>query len=337
MQFGYKTNIQKFKESKIGYYSFLIILFLYLLSLCSELICNNKPLYLRYNDTSYFPIFKFYSEDVFLNNNKKTRVNYKEINNSKIFKNSKKNFMIFPPFRFNQFESIDPKSIKENENIVYYFYPINKKAKINIRKDFSILKKYGDVDFFIKNNRRIKSYFNDNFLKEIKKRFANQNASSISIIIKNEGIKIWLSSFKKRTKIPKSVRVHFSQINTTTNDFKKIIFNKEGEVIKGSAFWKKITLLDRKNIVENTNLNNISNIIINSQKYKIDFQKNIISFPYRPTKNHLLGIDSAGRDVLSRVVYGFRTSLSFALMIVFFYYYFRDYCWWSARIFWRQA
>jgi microcin C transport system permease protein len=51
--------------------------------------------------------------------------------------------------------------------------------------------------------------------------------------------------------------------------------------------------------------------------YMVIFDKEDIRFPYRPVKGHIMGIDGAGRDVFSRILYGLRTSLIFGLLLVF--------------------
>ena len=38
----------------------------------------------------------------------------------------------------------------------------------------------------------------------------------------------------------------------------------------------------------------------------------------QPTGFHLLGTDDRGRDVFARMVYGFRISMAFALIVTFF-------------------
>ena len=48
----------------------------------------------------------------------------------------------------------------------------------------------------------------------------------------------------------------------------------------------------------------------------IRFSKEDVLFPFRPVQGHWLGIDSAGRDVLARMLYGLRTSLTFGFLLV---------------------
>jgi microcin C transport system permease protein len=59
-------------------------------------------------------------------------------------------------------------------------------------------------------------------------------------------------------------------------------------------------------------------IQIEGRLYKVDFIKEDVRFPYPPVEGHWLGVDSAGRDVLARILYGLRTSLSFGLLLVVF-------------------
>ena len=52
-----KRRWEKFKTLKRGYYSFIAICILILLSLFAELIASNRPLIISYNDSLYFPSY----------------------------------------------------------------------------------------------------------------------------------------------------------------------------------------------------------------------------------------------------------------------------------------
>ena len=51
---------------------------------------------------------------------------------------------------------------------------------------------------------------------------------------------------------------------------------------------------------------------------QVSFYKADVRWPFHPVPGHRLGIDSAGRDVAARIFYGFRTSMSFGLLLVVF-------------------
>lgn len=50
-------RLQKFKQIKRGYYSFLIILFLYIFSFFSEFFINNRPLLVKFDGKYYFTVY----------------------------------------------------------------------------------------------------------------------------------------------------------------------------------------------------------------------------------------------------------------------------------------
>ena len=60
-----RRRVENFKRNKRGYWSFWIFLVLFLLSLFAELIANDKPLIVSYDDALYFPVLFVYEETVF--------------------------------------------------------------------------------------------------------------------------------------------------------------------------------------------------------------------------------------------------------------------------------
>lgn len=65
MQSIKEKRIAVFKSNKRGYYSLYIFCFLFFITLFSEFIANDKPLYISYKNQSYFPIINSYSEKSF--------------------------------------------------------------------------------------------------------------------------------------------------------------------------------------------------------------------------------------------------------------------------------
>ena len=55
----------RFKSNRLGYWSLLIFCALVLVSLCAELVSNDKPLIVRYEGQTYFPMLKDYPEKTF--------------------------------------------------------------------------------------------------------------------------------------------------------------------------------------------------------------------------------------------------------------------------------
>src|SRR5690606_24938712 len=56
---------RRFKSNRLGYWSLVIFLSLYVLSLLGEVISNDKPLLIYHQQQLYFPLLKDYSETEF--------------------------------------------------------------------------------------------------------------------------------------------------------------------------------------------------------------------------------------------------------------------------------
>ncbi|WP_281969417.1 MULTISPECIES: ABC transporter permease [unclassified Polynucleobacter] len=59
------TSWQRFKSNRLGYYSLWIFMIIFGISLCAELVANDRPLVASYDGQIYFPIIKDYPETVF--------------------------------------------------------------------------------------------------------------------------------------------------------------------------------------------------------------------------------------------------------------------------------
>ena len=60
-----RRRFDRFKANRRGWWSLWLFVALFALSLCGELIANDKPLLLSYQGSLYFPVFKRYTEQEF--------------------------------------------------------------------------------------------------------------------------------------------------------------------------------------------------------------------------------------------------------------------------------
>ena len=67
-----------FKKNKKAFYSAIIFLLLFLVSLCAEFIANDKPLLIIFKGKYYTPVFNFYSEKEF-GGDLRTEAIYKDV------------------------------------------------------------------------------------------------------------------------------------------------------------------------------------------------------------------------------------------------------------------
>ncbi len=336
-----RKRFTRFKEMKRAYFSLWIITILYLASFCSELICNSAPLYVRFREKSYFPVLKFYPENEFTGSGKKTRPDYHTISNSPAFRNNPDNYMIFTPIPFGPYESIDPKSIAVSDLITLKITPMPIIGTVNVRKDYSIVKSARFGLFIDKKEREVKGlditrYFSipQVFRQAVEIRFANQKAPPFSNKTKRfdgKEVVITLSTFSPRKRLPKTVRITFSELEpedkTAVKQTQEFVFNRQLEIIKENVgkdvpnLWNDISYRNRKELLDLVQSRflgpiDILRLTIGGRNYTAAFIREDVRFPYAPVKGHLMGIDSAGRDVFARVLYGLRTSMTFGLMLV---------------------
>lgn len=95
-----RRRYAQFKANRRGYYSLWIFLFLFVTTLFSEFIANDKPLIVKHDDHYYFPIFKEYPETTF-GGEFETETSYRDPFVQKLI--TSKGWMLFPliPYSYN--------------------------------------------------------------------------------------------------------------------------------------------------------------------------------------------------------------------------------------------
>jgi microcin C transport system permease protein len=336
-----QKRISRFKEMKRAYISFWILLVLYGLSLGSELVCNSVPLLVRFQGEFYFPVFRFYPEDTFTGNNKQTRADYHRINRSSPFVKNEENYMIFPPFPYGPYQSIDPELIKVSDHIRVSFEALPMIATVNIRNDFSMDRPYRMAFFAGKSDRELQGrlltdYFSLPFDLEqaVHERFANRPAPPVSAEVSRIGggrFSVSLSTYRKRSDPPQTVRLSFRELPPkgafAGQGPYEVQFNRRRERVEeykdsgAPDLWQKVSDTDKKEILKlvgSRYFGPVDHLLveIDARNYTLGFYKEDVRFPFPPTPGHIMGIDGAGRDVLARILYGLRTSMTFGIILV---------------------
>jgi microcin C transport system permease protein len=89
---------QSFKANRRGHWAFWLFMVLFLISLFAEFIANDKPLYVRYDGKSYFPVFVTYPETAF-GGDFETAADYRDPFLQKLIA-EKGGYMLWPPIRY---------------------------------------------------------------------------------------------------------------------------------------------------------------------------------------------------------------------------------------------
>jgi microcin C transport system permease protein len=99
-----RRRLQQFKRNRRGYWSAWIFAVMFLFCCFAEVIANDKPLMVEYNNSFYFPIFKSYPETAF-GGEFETQADYRDAAVQKLIAD-KGGWMIWPPIRYS-FQTIN--------------------------------------------------------------------------------------------------------------------------------------------------------------------------------------------------------------------------------------
>lgn len=314
---------------KRAWFSLVLLVILYCISLCSEFISNNVPLYVRFQGRSYFPIFAYYPEDMFLHNGRMTRPDYKALRRMPVFSENPGNFMIFPPFESGPYESVDANSIDIPDTVTLKLSPLPKVCAIDIERDLTIRRIYGPA-FFSKKNEAVTSSLGRFFPippgleSAIRRRFENQPSPRFTIKLpgpgSNENISVDVPTFRPRTRPPEKLRVILRQ-TSGSHPAVSMVFGRDLIPQGTPDIWNSLLPRDRSillGMVKRRFQKPVDDylVIVSGNQYRASFIKSDLTFPFHPVSGHPFGLDAAGRDVFARILYGLRISLSFGFLLV---------------------
>lgn len=92
-----QRRLRNFRNNRRGFWSLWLFLALFGLSLCAELIANDKPLAISYQDELYFPVFETVSEETF-GGFLPTEADYRDSFVADAIESD--GWMVWPPIRF---------------------------------------------------------------------------------------------------------------------------------------------------------------------------------------------------------------------------------------------
>ena len=335
-----RRRLARFKRIRRAYVSFWVLVVLYGLSLGSELICNSSPLYVRFEGRSYFPVLIFYPEDVFTGSGKKTRPDYYRILHSAAFSADPDNFMIFPPFPHGPFQSLNPERIAVSKDVTVRFDPLPIVGTATINRDFQIVASFRlqpvlQLSAGAAVGGGLADYvpLTDSLKRAIQGRFADQAMPRFTLpVTLPDGVRYTLSlaTYRPRGRPPQTLKVVFREAAAGAGGAAltpvMAVFDSRPEPRTrlsdaATALLGRMRPSDRRTVLERVALRRQGEVDdlrleIDGRLYLVSFEKQEVRFPFGPVAGHPLGLDGAGRDVLARIVYGLRTSMSFGFLLV---------------------
>jgi len=336
-----RKRLLRFKELKRAHVSFWILVLLYTVSLFSEFICNDKPVYLHFKGKSYFPIFRYYPEREFLADGADTRPDYRRMAELSVFKDDPDNYMVFPPIPFGPYESIAPEEIELEDHVEVRFKPEMLIGSVDILPDHTVAKGVQFGAFVGLSDLEIAGFDLSGFITmtdalgtAMAGRFDNLKMPAFSetlVDARGKSVEVTLPAFNPRRKAPRTVRLRLRELEDAVSqgrpELVTVFLDPRAAVVadltspQAAAMWESLGN-DEKDSIREGALRRFDVPVepvvlqIDGERFEVSFYREDVLFPFRPFKGHWLGVDSAGRDVFARILYGMRTSMSFGLLLV---------------------
>ena len=336
-------RIARFKSIRRAYWSLWILGILYALSLASELVCNDKPLIMRYDGKTYFPAFKYYAVGTFFENGSTDRMKAQDYRLLELTKG----WMLWAPIRSNPYEHIPPAELSWHTRSTVRLYRQPRIAKAVVLAETLEVADLAGGEFFGVGEWNGKS-LNDlwdvpeSLRKALAERFANQSCDAVTIHCGGkDGVgaaEVSLLAYEPRKRPPKKVNVTLREGTVVEGGFDgSWLFDPKSQsrmpLRRQDAFAKLPEMLQikiRSRVQELGEGKEVATEVVEIEgvAYELSFEQEEVRFPFRPvpsgegpvlgvsTPAHLMGLDDSGRDVLARILYGLRTSLSFGLILV---------------------
>jgi len=323
----------RFRKHRRGFWSLILLVVFYVISLFSEFISNDHPWYVRYEGRSYFPVVKFYPDDLFTGSGRQTRPDYKVIQSSEIFKRDASNYMLFPPVPFGPNEIINPETLRGEEQVTMSLRAVPRVGSVNIDQNLNVIRSQSAESFLVglKDGSPLTNVwtFTAELRNALEVRLANRASPPFRTVVthaSDDGVvaEVSLPEYSERRAAPRDVRLTFREVDASSESEQKYIFKRsEIRISPDDPLWRAMTDEQRDSLISAvdrrfTELITIPALTIGGKEFAVQLKLNDVQWPFRPVPGHWFGIDNAGRDVFSRILYGLRTSMTFGLLLVVF-------------------
>ncbi len=327
-----RKRLRRFVRRRRAYWSLWALGTITLVSLAADLICNEKPLLVRFEGRTYLPILRYYPASTFVPDGGAMRPDYKVINRRPAFRDNAANFMVFTPIPYGPRETIGEAALRELGDVNITFQPIPRAGSVDVDGALTVTRSVAAGAFFGLPETNLVGTALDavwtvpEALREaIRLRFANTPTDRVSMPLRRRDTRLTadasLATFRERSRPPETVRLTFRETIDVDTSTTQVVFDHRGEV-KGTPPppWSRLTAAERDRLVQcvadcRTEAIDPLVLVIDGTEVQVRVQSTV-SWPYPPVGNHIMGIDNAGRDVFARILHGLRISLIFGFLLV---------------------
>ncbi|MDD5705989.1 MAG: ABC transporter permease subunit [Kiritimatiellae bacterium] len=139
---------RQFRRNRRAWGALWALAVIFALSLCAELLCNERPLYLRFRGCHYFPFLRYYSQAQVLGNGVEARVDYGALRASAEFAADHDGLMVRAPVPYGPHQVVNPSAFEPHRRAVMTIAPSVAIGRLNLAADGRIGRALGCEAFF---------------------------------------------------------------------------------------------------------------------------------------------------------------------------------------------
>ena len=319
-----RKRLLRFVHHRRAFVSFVLLACIYAITLAAELLCNGKPLAVLCGGHVYFPFVKYYAEGAFLGNGVGTAPDYRTLERTAAEKGLGCH-ILWAPFRHGPNDIIGEGELASSLRMQVGLEPAIRTAVLTIDGTGRIMKTQNAKAFG--NAAELPATLKEMWVlppnadEAIAARFNNRASPAMKASLHGKAgmpeAEMSLAAYAPRAAAPKSLRVtvRIAGGNVTSG---KWTLDGKGLPNAIASLGGDVEKIVRELAKEATSTGGISSREIETGQGScvLSVEREIVHFPFRPVAGHWLGIDDAGRDVLARLVYAVRTSITFGLVLV---------------------
>ena len=332
----------QFRRNRRAWGSLCLLAGIYLLSLGSELLCNDQPLLIRVNGRTRFPFLRHVTQDALFGNGVTARPDYASLARDPVFRATPGNLLLRAPVPHGPHQVADPATLEAYRRATLTITPEAAIGRLNLAPDGTITRPLGCEPLF-PGAARIEGLSLTNhwqmtpaLAEALATRFANRPAPALTVTLDTADgapadggaparLQVSLLAYAPRPEAPATVRLSLRVPDTpATGPFSVRLDRRAADLrVRDTRAWQRIPAELRSELMTwmetacTSRTGTVQQYIPwQGRQTRAEFRLDSIAWPHRPVPGHWLGIDAAGRDVLARLLYGTRTALNFGLLLV---------------------
>ncbi len=323
-------RLKRFRAHRRAFFSLVALLCLYALSLCSELLCNDVPILVWHNGRLFLPILRFYPDDAFTGSGVNTRADYFAISRRSEFADGP-SWMLWPLMKTGPNAIAKAEDLSENLRIVCTLAPVPQVCGISLDGEMNIIRLQGAENLRLSedewNGKKLGDFWTvpSELQAGVQSRIGNKTSAAATFQCDGRNgmpnASISLAAFNERKRPPREVR---ATVRFGVGDAKQHILSfPKGSSLPATDvdFFSRLpddikAAIAKAAMEATANGESSGEIAIGDAPYRLTAEQETLRFPFRPVHGHPFGFDAAGRDVLVRLLYALRTSLSFGIILV---------------------